>query len=121
MLRILADYHNLAFSSDNLALLAHFLNGRFHFHNIFASISAYLFGPVGYPALTEIIYRYFDRDLVARIDFNVVHSHLTGDVGGNHVTVVQPDFEDRVRKQLRYNALKFNNIVFNQNYSSLSV
>ena len=39
MLGVFADYHDLAFSLDNLALLAYFLYGRFHFHIITASIS----------------------------------------------------------------------------------
>lgn len=33
MLGILAYNHNNAVSLDNLALLAHFLNGRLNFHN----------------------------------------------------------------------------------------
>ena len=32
MLGVLADHHDNAFSLDDLAFLAHFLDGRFHFH-----------------------------------------------------------------------------------------
>ena len=32
VLGVLADDHDLAFSLDDLALLADLLNGRFHFH-----------------------------------------------------------------------------------------
>ena len=39
VLGIFADYHDFTFSLDNLALLAYFLYGRFHFHIITASIS----------------------------------------------------------------------------------
>ena len=33
MLGVFADYHDFAFSLDNLALLADFLYGRFYFHD----------------------------------------------------------------------------------------
>ena len=42
MLGILANYHNAALALDDLALLAHGLNGRSHFHDV-----ASLLYPIG--------------------------------------------------------------------------
>ena len=40
MLGVLADYHNLAFSFDDLALLADLLNGWFHLHCLYHTFLA---------------------------------------------------------------------------------
>ncbi len=39
MLRILADYHDLTVSLDNLALLANSFDGRFNFHFLIPILS----------------------------------------------------------------------------------
>ena len=40
MLGVLADYHNLAFSFDDLAFLADLLNGWFHLHCLYHTFLA---------------------------------------------------------------------------------
>ena len=55
----------------------------------------------------EIIGRNFDFDFIARIDADVVHPHLSGDVGDDDVTILKLDFEHCVRQSLDNDAFLF--------------
>ena len=48
----------------------------------------------------EVLAGIRNLDLVARQDTDVVHSHLSGDVGQNLVAVFEFDTEHRVRERL---------------------
>ena len=72
MFRVFADNHYGPFSLDDLAFFADLLYGWFNFHLI--TIPFRLFSSPGYAALRQIVYRYFDGDLVAREDPYIVHS-----------------------------------------------
>ena len=56
MLRIFADDHYLAFSLNDLALLADLLNGWFNLHFIIPTLSLLLSSP-GYATLCKIVCR----------------------------------------------------------------
>ena len=75
MLRVFANDHNFALALDDLALLAHGLNGRSDFHLYYLLLAS-----PGNPAACQIVGRHLNRDLVTGKNSDKVHPELTGDV-----------------------------------------
>ena len=71
-----------------------------------------LAGPVGNPALTEIVGRQLYGHLVAAQNSNIVFSHLAGDMRGHNVSVFQFDAELRIRQVLKNGAFHFDMFLF---------
>ena len=119
MFGILADDHHFAVTLDHLALLAHFLHGRFDFHD-----DASIFSGAGSlrserdPSLCQIIHGNLDGDAVTGKNPDIVQSHFSRDVTGYDVTVGQLDAEDRVRQNLDHRTFALDNIFLAQNNSS---
>jgi hypothetical protein len=61
------------------------------------------------------------RDLIAREDLDVVHTHLPRNVGQDLVAVLELDLEHRVRQRFKDRALKLDDILFRQLCSPLNV
>ena len=119
VLRILADYHYFTFSSDDLALFADLLHGRFDFHFLLTFpfrffIVGLSFSP-GYAALVEVINRHFNSNAVTRYYFNIIHSELPGDMRSYDMSIRKLDFEGRVGKCFNNGTLKLDNIILWQN------
>ena len=112
MLGVFANNHYFAFSLDDFALLANLFYRRPYFHFI---TSIGLFVPECYPSLGQIVNGNFNGNCIALQYFNVVHTHLTGDMCRNDVPVGKLYFKHSIGKNFRYYAFKFNNIVFSQN------
>ena len=117
MLGVFADDHYLAFSLNDLALLADLLNGWFNLHFIIPTLSL-LLGSPGYTSLCEIVNRDLNGNLVARQYSDIVHSELSGYRSRYYVSIGKLYLEDRVGQCLNYRALKFNNIILRQNNPS---
>ena len=117
MLRVFADDHYLAFSLNDLALLADLLNGWFNLHFIIPTLSLLLCTP-GYATLGEIVNRNLDGYSVTRQYSDIVHSELSGYRSRYYVSIGKLYLEDRVGQCLNYRALKFNNIILRQNNPS---
>ena len=117
MLRVFADDHYLAFSLNDLALLADLLNGWFNLHFIIPTLSLLLCTP-GYAALIEIVYGYLNGNLITGQYSDIVHSKLSGYRSRYYVSVGKLYPEERVGQCLNYCALKFENIILWQNNPS---
>lgn len=104
MTRVLANHEDLAMASDDFALVAHFLDRRTYLHfsipfgyafsSIYKRPAADVIAEIGeenprFPLLEavrdapaiQVVDGQLDRDLIAREDLDVVHSHLARNVG----------------------------------------
>ena len=63
--------------------------------------------PEGYASFGEVVGRHLDADLVAGKDLDVVHAHLSGDVGRDFVAVLEFDAEHRIAESLDDGAVLF--------------
>mgnify|MGYP000251030741 len=72
------------------------------------------------PAI-QVVDGQLDRDLIAREDLDVVHTHLPRNVGQDLVAVLELDLEHRVRQRFKDRALKLDDILFRQLCSPLNV
>ena len=79
--------------SDDAAFLAHFLHTGTNFHD--GSLVA-----IGDPTSAEVVGGQFHLHLVAGQDSDVVHPHLSGDVGEHLVPVLELNPEHGVREWL---------------------
>ena len=77
-----------------------------------------LFHSPGYTALRKVVDRNLNGYAVARQYPDIIHSQLTGDMGINHMSVRQLNFEGCVGKRFRNHAFKLYNIIFRQNNPS---
>ncbi len=73
--------------------------------------------PECYPSLGQVIDRNLYGYCVALKYLDIMHTHFTGYMSGNDVTVGKLYFEHSVGENLRHYAFEFNNIVFSQNES----
>jgi hypothetical protein len=95
MSRIGADDHHVAMTADDLALLADRLNAGTDLHarpawvELFTDLS--LLVSIGDPTSGEVVRGEFNLYLVARKDADVVHAHLSGNMGQNLVAVFELD------------------------------
>ena len=112
VLGVLADNHNLTLALDDLALLAHGLNGRSYFH-----LNYLLLASPGDSAAGDIIGRHLNRDLIAGKDPDKVHPEFTGNMCQNDVAIAYIHLEHGVGQGFNYRALEFDYIVFCQNKS----
>lgn len=71
MLRIFADHHHNALASDDLALIAYFLNGWLNLHY---NTIPFLLSPPGNAALGQVVNRNLNRYLITGQNPNIVHS-----------------------------------------------
>ena len=71
-----------------------------------------LFHAVGDATLGQVVRRHLDLDLVAGQDADVVLAHAAGNVGRDHVAVLELDPEHGVREGLENRTFEFNAIVF---------
>ena len=117
MLGVFADDHYLAFSLNDLALLADLLNGWFNLHFIIPTLSLLLCTP-GYATLGEIVNRNLDGYSVTRQYSDIVHSELSRDMSRYYMLVGKLYLEGRVGQCLNYRTLKFDNIILWQNNPS---
>lgn len=66
----------------------------------------------GYATFGQIVGRHFHPHLVAGKDFDVMHTHLTGDVGCDFVTVFEFYTKHCVGKGFYYGAVLFDSGLF---------
>ena len=115
MLGVLADHHNLAFSLDDLALFTDLLNGWFYLHcrnQTFLTVFCNeLFCSPGNATLGQVINRNLNGHTVTGQNLNIVHTKLTGNVSGHHMTVRKLHLKAGVGKCLNDRALELDNIV----------
>lgn len=118
MLGVFADHHNFAFSLDDLALFAYFLDGRLNFHLI-SSILGFKLQTSDDSSPGGIVNADFDQHLIPGDDSDIVLLHLTRNVSQNHHIVGKLYFAGGVRKRLNDGSLKLHHIVFCQINHSL--
>ena len=112
MLGVFADNHDLALALDDLALLAHGLNGRSNFH-----LNYLLLASPSDTAASDVIGRHLNGDLIAGKDPDKVHPEFTGNMRQNDVAIAYIHLEHGVGQGFNYRALEFDYIVFCQNKS----
>lgn len=110
MLRILANDHDAAFALNDLALIAHALNGWFYFHPGCTLLVKSL-ETVCYTAACQIVRRQLDRDFIARKDADEIHPYLTRHMCQHDVAIFQLDLEHRIRQCLQDLAFYFDYIL----------
>ena len=86
MLGVLANYHDLAFSFDDLALLADLLYGWFHLHCLYhtflaliwvqPSLCVGLFCSPSDASLGQVINRNLNGDAISGQDLDIIHTKL---------------------------------------------
>ena len=114
VLGVLADDHDLAFSSNDLALLADLLYRRLHFHGDtipFCTFELWLFGSPGDTSLIQVVNRHFNGNVIAGQYANIVQSKLSRNVSGHQMTVGKSYLEGGVGQCLFDDTLKFNDII----------
>ena len=85
MLGVLTDNHDNALSLDDLALFAHFLDGRSYLH-VTTSIFRRRLQTPGDSAFGRIVHGHFNKYPVAGYDLNVSLSDLARNMGDdNHI------------------------------------
>jgi hypothetical protein len=109
VLGVFANNHNFALALDDLALLAHGLDARSDFHNVYL-----LLGSPGDAAAGEVIGRHLNRYLVTREDADKIHPELAGNVRQDDMAVADIDLEHGIGQGFNHSALKLNYIVFRQ-------
>ena len=108
---VLADHHDAAMATNDLALIADRLDAWVHLHDVLP-VLVWLFVAINNAAAGEVIRRKFNHYAVIRKDADVVHSHLAADVRKNFVTVVQLHAKHGIRQRLHDRALKLDRSVF---------
>jgi hypothetical protein len=118
MLGVFANDHNFALALDDLALLAHGLNGRSYFHNVLPPVSLLAllggFASPGDPTPCQIIRGNLDRNFVTRQDTDEIHPQLPGNMSQNNVVVSDIDAERGVGQGLNNSALQLNHVALSQ-------
>ena len=83
------------------------------------SISNLLLTSPGDPASGQIVGRHLQCYLVTGQDLNKVHSELAGNVCQNGMVIAKLDFEHSIGQCIGYDALKFDYVVFCQDFNLL--
>ena len=117
MTSVLANDHDAAMASDDLALVADLLDARLDLHVTLSSCRAItlvvvLLVAIHDPPPGQVVWGKFHHDPVVREDADVVHTHLAADVSQNLMTVVEFDSEHGIRKGLGDRALELDRTVF---------
>ena len=79
---------------------------------------AALLGPEHDARTTEVVRRQFHRHLVSRQDADVVHPHLSGDMGEDFVSVLELDTEHRVGKWFNHGSLNEDRVILGLGYGA---
>ena len=116
----LANDVHAPFAAYDFAVFAAFFDGCSDFHRfeLFDSAvpagagPAKLLVPERNPAFAQVIRRHFDLYFVPGQNLDVVHPHLSGDVGGNYVAVVQFHAEHGVGQSFDNGAVLFDCSLF---------
>ena len=128
VLGVLANDHDAAFTTDNLALLAHGLHGRSYFHSSKPFLSAFcvlncspgrLLRAPGDPAAGQVIRGHLHRNLVAGQDPNEIHSEFSGNMCQNRVSISNVNLERCIGQCFYHNTFHFDHIGFCQTLSLL--
>jgi hypothetical protein len=69
-----------------------------------------LFVSVGDPTSGEVVRGEFNLDAVARQDSDVMHAHLSGDVGQHLVAIFKLDFEHCIRERFNNRSFKHDRV-----------
>jgi hypothetical protein len=107
MAGIAADHAQHAVPADDLAFIAHFLDGCPDFHG-----TNLLFEPVNNSTPREIVRRQFDGNLVSGQNLDEMHSHFSGHVSQHLMTVFKLDLEGGVGQCVFDHAVDFNGLLF---------
>ena len=102
VLGVLANDHDFTLALDDLALLAHGLNGRSYFHLIYLLLAS-----PGNSAAGNIVRRHLHRDLVTGENSDKVHPELSGNMRQYDVAVADIHLEHGVGQGFYYRALEF--------------
>ncbi len=81
----------------------------------------YLLEAIRDTTAVEVVYGKLNRNLVARKDLDVVHTHLPGNVRQDFVAVLEFHLEHRIRQCFFYRTLEFDDILFRQKCSSKQI
>ena len=109
VLGVLADDHDFAIATDQLALVAHGLNGRSDFH-----LCNLLLTSPGNAAAGQVIGRHLNRYLIAGQYLDIVHPEFSGDMSQNGMASANINLEHGVGQGFNYGALKLDHIIFCQ-------
>ena len=109
VLGVLADNHNLTLALDDLALLAHGLNGRSDFHLFYLLLAS-----PDDAAAAQVIGRHLNGDFVAGEYPDKIHPELAGNMRQNDVAIADIYLEHGVGQGFNYRALEFDYVVFCQ-------
>ena len=139
MLRVFTNHHNLAFSLDDLALIADLLDGWFNLHCYYTIPFCFgvLYVPRGYAfvespvrgrsfcspgdaSLVEVVNRNLNRNAVTGKNSDIVHTKLARNVSCNDVLIGELHLEGGIGQSLNNRSLKFN-CVLRQNNPSVSL
>ena len=123
MLGVFADDHHAALALDDLALLANGFDRGTNLHAVFL----HSYGRTKRPILNtltlaaprnaatgQVVRRKLNRDLVARINADEVHTHLSRNMCHDPVPAGELHLEHRVGKSLNDRAFHFNDVTFGQ-------
>jgi hypothetical protein len=113
--RIGANNHHSAMPADDFALLAYRFDGGTDLHARLSCLVCFtlvsLLVSIGDPTSGEVVRGEFNLNLVSRENTDVVHPHLSGDVGQNLVAIFELDPKHGVWEGLGDCAFKHNRIV----------
>ena len=110
MLGILANDHDTAFTTNDLALLAHGLHGRSYFH----VNKPPLLSTPGNATAGQVVGRHLHRDLVTWQDPDEIHSELSGNMRQYRVSISNVYLECGVGHRLNDSAFHFDHVGFCQ-------
>jgi hypothetical protein len=113
--RVGADHAHNTVAADDFAVAAHFLDRCSDFHVVLLNLCSISnlrsLRAKHDTSPTQIVGRQLDSDLVAREDADVVHSHLSGNMTKDHVTVLQLHSKRSVGQVLDNLALHLDDII----------
>lgn len=106
MTRVLANHADVTRTTNDLALLTHCLNACANLHAVsFSTLEPELFVAVGDAATSHVVRRDLDLDLVARENSNAILAHATRAHREHGKSILQLDFEHRVRPGFHHGSL----------------
>lgn len=111
---LLANDHDIAVATQHLALLTHFLDAWTNLHALSRSSSEIftelLLVPIRNATSGEVIRGDLDLHAVTRQNTNAVHTHLSGAVSENLVSIFQFDLEHGIWQRLDHGPFQDNRV-----------
>jgi hypothetical protein len=107
------DDHHAAVAADDFALFTDGLDAGADLHSAPSKMCftiSRLLVSIGDPTSGEVVRGQFDLDFVSRKDPDVMHAHLSGDVGQHFVAVFELDAKHRIRERLYDRSLEQNRV-----------